>query len=419
MPVLCSTKPMVEHAGSAICAFEESKMPAGRAVFHIRVHKILEPVSQTIDDYDGHIPIPKEGELLSHDYGATPARYFVNDGDNHSTGLRYLLGSQATGHILRIAPQPTPSSAAGNNPNTPSRNLIHTVHPDKLTPTHFIDLSGRLECCLRLPGRASNVLPRFQYHRLGQGFTPFPLGAHGFFYCNTEWELPELRFRAMASADPGTFARGHDLLLPNGLPWRTNIAQLAKRYAALGEMMGAEGLLDPAAFPLWRNEELPVKGGSHIVHIGQEFEVDCSARARKTWLAYEGRVYKVTVLDAFWDARWKMAPYSGASLRSKVLVCPARADGAVGMIWCCFERHEGPENTLSVVLRITKIVKPIKRIMDDYDGWVGKPVEGDLLLLRRHGVHKLASWDLAKRPSFATRISNGEHSSVSNFSSET
>lgn len=62
--------------GSALCRFEKSPIPwsNGLDTLVLRVMKVVAPIMCTIKDYDGYLPMPKEGELVkTHRHGAGSA----------------------------------------------------------------------------------------------------------------------------------------------------------------------------------------------------------------------------------------------------------------------------------------------------------------------------------------------------------
>ncbi|KAJ7074843.1 hypothetical protein B0H15DRAFT_792677 [Mycena belliarum] len=83
--------------GSALARFEASTLPeyAGRRMIHLRVIKVLEPVSPLVDlqTYRGRIQEPREGELftVSH-YGRLPKpwAYDIDASNSRAAALRAL-----------------------------------------------------------------------------------------------------------------------------------------------------------------------------------------------------------------------------------------------------------------------------------------------------------------------------------------
>lgn len=299
-------------SGSAICMLEEAKSPSGRAVIQTRVLKIVDPISPVNDNYDGYVPMPKEGELLSFNYGKTPAWRFANDGRSITAGLQHLLTSPDGGHVTHVVSKQGLSSAGIDLGQTSSKASIDTLRSDRLTPSHFMDLSGRINIDVTLTRQPMVTNSRLLYSHLGTAQGSFPLGSHGFLYCYTYWEFPEARFRVTSSEDPGTFAAGHDLLLPNGLPWALNLVQLTKGHATLGKMLISDGLLSPATYDAW--ERLPHTFISTF-HVGQDFALELSAHTRKVHLIHGGRLHHILITNPFHNSRYRRAHlYSGASL---------------------------------------------------------------------------------------------------------
>lgn len=65
----------------------------------------------------------------------------------------------------------------------------------------------------------------------------------------------------------------------------------------------------------------------------------------------------------------------------------------LGSALCCFEESSLPshQGTRTMVMRVKKVTSPIETTIPDYDGWVLKPQEGQLV-----GMHRTSSepWSL-------------------------
>ena len=123
-----------------------------------------------------------------------------------------------------------------------------SLHPDRLSPSDFADLSKSSACILcaadyRCPN-GSRIAPhdlpvtvpvqldgfmQFQYaSRKGQPL-PFPEGTRGFFYCYSTANdaiTTEIRFRITDSPSPDAFHRGRDLMRPHGGPYSISLIKL-------------------------------------------------------------------------------------------------------------------------------------------------------------------------------------------------
>ncbi|KAF8870133.1 hypothetical protein BD779DRAFT_620275 [Infundibulicybe gibba] len=88
------------YGGSALAQLQVSTRPehTGRNVLVMKISKIIEPVTCTIPGYDGYVPQPEEGSLLSH--RSAPghrirSQLWIHDLDkdlSSSAGLRALRG---------------------------------------------------------------------------------------------------------------------------------------------------------------------------------------------------------------------------------------------------------------------------------------------------------------------------------------
>lgn len=55
----------------------------------------------------------------------------------------------------------------------------------------------------------------------------------------------------------------------------------------------------------------------------------------------------------------------------------------------------------TLVIRLLKIVEPVSCVIPDYDGYVPKPREGELISVRTIGGLDTWSWTLASAPNFS------------------
>lgn len=136
---------------------------------------------------------------------------------------------------------------------------ISTLHPDRLQPGDFTDISAKGRHDIRTSFGSCTQISYSQK----DGFIPFPPSTHGFFYYHRDPLLPpvagEVRFRITRSQDPASFRTGHDLLRPSRRPWSIPLLSLTalRGPAALREQLVADGIVDQAL--LLKCEQL-VKG---------------------------------------------------------------------------------------------------------------------------------------------------------------
>lgn len=59
-------RPFLPYAGKLLLRFERSPLEkhAGRRVLVLRVVQVLEPIKHLVENYDGYIKLPEEGELI-------------------------------------------------------------------------------------------------------------------------------------------------------------------------------------------------------------------------------------------------------------------------------------------------------------------------------------------------------------------
>ncbi|KAJ7730684.1 hypothetical protein DFH07DRAFT_969069 [Mycena maculata] len=124
------------------------------------------------------------------------------------------------------------------------RRIVSTVTPSLLTDWDHLDFSG-IDGGLSFPRTIDS-------HLLFLYFGPRP-------------GLPSLAaslfFRCTPTAHPSSFDDGHDLLLPDGLPWQWLPAQAAVSASpALRDQLVHEGHLTPAALAKWRKRLSWVEG---------------------------------------------------------------------------------------------------------------------------------------------------------------
>lgn len=102
-------------------------------------------------------------------------------------------------------------------------HIVSTLRPDLLKQDDFVDMSAKKAKHLSF---ASDIRKGIHlcYYSANFRRVRFPPATWGFLYHYTLDTLPKfmshLRFRVTPTNDPSTFKRGHDLLLPSGLPWQ-------------------------------------------------------------------------------------------------------------------------------------------------------------------------------------------------------
>jgi hypothetical protein len=94
--------------------------------------------------------------------------------------------------------------------------------------------------------KKSPAYPFFQYSKLKGVSIVFPPRTAGYFYyCQPNVDLPftgAIRFR-IASVNPATFAKGRDLLRPDGVPWEVSLPMISKTRPVLKQLLLRDGLV--------------------------------------------------------------------------------------------------------------------------------------------------------------------------------
>ncbi|KAJ7099659.1 hypothetical protein C8R44DRAFT_598226, partial [Mycena epipterygia] len=133
---------------------------------------------------------------------------------------------------------------------------VSTLHPERLKPEDFLDLSEKKSMTIRFPdsGLGRGAALRYTSAEID---LPFPRHSRGFLYYisfNSTWcyhSEPHaaslegsIRFRVTPDGTPASFLRGQDLLAPWALPWQITLLQIARfpKYARIREQVLREKL---------------------------------------------------------------------------------------------------------------------------------------------------------------------------------
>ncbi|KAJ7138485.1 hypothetical protein C8R43DRAFT_842363, partial [Mycena crocata] len=197
---------------------------------------------------------------------------------------------------------------------------------------------------------------------------PFlPRRTAGFFYYHRPKDLPftasAIRFR-IAAVNPKTFAKGADLLRPDGAPWEVPLSRIiSKRSPKLLEQLLRDRLITDV--DLEQSAMVFPGNRARLLHrFGDLFPI-----------SFEGMHYLQIVcgethhrLDVrvFHEQRGGMSsavhPYSGRALvRFELSTLPEYASARV------------------VVLRLVKMIDPPTLRLQNYDGYLPPPIEGELV----------------------------------------
>ncbi|GJE95627.1 hypothetical protein PsYK624_118130 [Phanerochaete sordida] len=153
---------------------------------------------------------------------------------------------------------------ASEGNGSPAKFSLPTLDYRKLTPECHIDLSTQVQRQLKLTQDITQSLEPFQRApscsttiSFGAPYPwwrnlQFPPGTSGFLYFQPPHEglhplSGQVRFRVTSSASPSSFASGHDLLQPHGMPWAVRLLPLEGAAPPLSALLVRDGLLAPDA----------------------------------------------------------------------------------------------------------------------------------------------------------------------------
>ncbi|GLB43324.1 hypothetical protein LshimejAT787_1302250 [Lyophyllum shimeji] len=273
--------------------------------------------------------------------------------------------------------------------------LLQTLHPERLKPSDFIDVSNREKFPVYLDGDRTHI----SYTSFAARRIPFPPDTRGFLYYHHDCDLPptagEIRLRLTAAPDPRLFEDGRDLVGPRGVePWSIDLFQMMEpAYAPMRNMLLREGLCSPSL--LYELEKgftghRPMNDVQKLYYLEQPFVADLGCWNLTLRVFGPSSISHVSVQRLFMDFRasHQSLPYSGRVLLR-------------------FERSTLPEHdgTNTLVIRVLKVLEPIKCRIPGYDMRLPIPEAGKLVETYKAG-RKLTVYavDLAKPPLFLTNL---------------
>jgi hypothetical protein len=202
-----------------------------------------------------------------------------------------------------------------------NRKHISTLDPTRLTSADFLDLSGKTKRVIK-PGRDE---VHFVSGGLGRPRVPFPDETQGFlYYVPGPAHAPiagEVRFRITGSSDPGSFADGRDLFMPDmPEPWTIPLPNMlaAEKYQHLREVLISQGGSASAELLACAQQHKGtlVTHKSRVIHsLGQPFIQDLSVSATSVRFASGNRIHDIMTLHLPSDSRGgrRVWPYTGES----------------------------------------------------------------------------------------------------------
>ncbi|KAJ7769568.1 hypothetical protein DFH07DRAFT_806489 [Mycena maculata] len=256
------------------------------------------------------------------------------------------------------------------------RRILSTLTPSLLMESDHLDLSQKHTISLSFPlttGLSYNL-----YYELDRKTVPTPFPAHvrGFFYFGPRPGLPplaaSLRFRCTPTAHPSSFDDGHDLLLPDGLPWQRLLVQaVVSTIPTLRDQLLREGHLTLDGLEKWRKRVdghgARVFSSLWLFGLHQQFPVDFGGGINLVVVGEE-RIHFIRMNDTFVDK-------SGGSDRN-----PFK-----GSALAHFERS--PTDPHILRLRIAEVLEPVvASIPDAENSRIVLPRAGELFSVRRLGT---------------------------------
>ncbi|VDB91633.1 unnamed protein product [Peniophora sp. CBMAI 1063] len=234
--------------------------------------------------------------------------------------------------------------------------VVRTFHPKRLQPSDYLDLSlqSRYSLLVANPSDASSTPRRVQMHYQTAPSTPFPPDTRGFFYYSADGML---RFRLAESSSPADFAKGRDLELPNGIPWRLD----ARRINTFAKWAPIRDLIT-ASSPSTTSSSVTL-GSAREVHDGMN-----PAPARANIVTGFGEPFLVNfgIANASMYVRRPDGALHAFKFRNPLAKWEENAFGSwmpvkpwyYGSALCAFEPSPFPEDAGSptIVLRILRIL---------------------------------------------------------------
>ncbi|KAG6856860.1 hypothetical protein H0H87_012677 [Tephrocybe sp. NHM501043] len=257
---------------------------------------------------------------------------------------------------------------------------ISTLDPEKLRSTDFVDLSEYRVPTITMGSIGACEL-RYAYR---SDIVPFPPNTRGFLYYHTYRNLPptcgEIRFRLTVDSNPGNFADGTDLIGCDAIPWSISSLTLSlSSYANARKQLEDDRLISKSL-------------SNNMDTLRGTFKVTKS---------YPREMYYLEQPFMF-DMNWALARFKLVTatevrpMQLQKLFVDQREGGKLGRLLLRFERSRLPDDvgTNTAVLRVLKILDPIKLSIPGYDAHIPLPEAGSLLLKQKYSRTLVCSWDL-------------------------
>ncbi|KAG6860434.1 hypothetical protein C0995_011202 [Termitomyces sp. Mi166 len=325
----------------------------------MRVLKILEPIRRLREDATVSQPTPQAGALLK---------------SLHFSQIRCIEFDEP---FLRLLPSitATPLPPSNLKPIADGKvsalvsalpRTISTLNPSRIQPSDFMFLSGRVT--VNLPSTGT-----LYYKSYGVSAIPYPPNTQGFFYMHLQPHLPlltgQIRFRVTPSNDPTQFEKGTDLLYADGQPWNVNALQIAHfpSFAYLKEQLHRDGYVEFLQALLRLPKQATRQLQRILCYLEQPFVVNMSHLCVRFSFISADQVRRVKIGPMFNDSAVSSNPYTGRLLLR-------------------FEQSTLPEHVKGnfVVLRVLKILEPIKLVDPNYNKRLPIPRVGELVTKTNH-----------------------------------
>ncbi|KAG6901137.1 hypothetical protein C0995_016579 [Termitomyces sp. Mi166 len=179
----------------------------------------------------------------------------------------------------------------------------------------------------------------------------------------------QIRFRVTLCNDPAQFENGFDLSDPHGQPWCINAVQIAhsSSFASLKEQLDRDGYTEfmqaLSTIPKTMNSR------RKLFYLEQPFVMDLSHHKHYFTSISPDRIREGLISSPFLDTR----------VRQKAI---NKGPPYTGQIVVRFERSTLPEHAGGnfVVIRVLKILDPVKPVDPHYDNFIEVPRVGGLIL---------------------------------------
>ncbi|KAA1469291.1 hypothetical protein DENSPDRAFT_596019 [Dentipellis sp. KUC8613] len=314
--------------------------------------------------------------MFSQKFLTRPLRYLAHSSRVQFAEHRYtpnaalwFSSSRCRGNTTQTAPEGSPALVKPIRKPWTHRPWFTTLDPTRLSPSDFCDISG-VQLARPLPTMPSGKEMAFEYTSFGGPRTSFPPHTHGFFYyipAPTD-DIGELRFRITPDNNPEGFARGHDLLLPSGIPWVVRSIFFSTQHAeGLCEVLLRDGLVTPAAVAAARARNIRTARRA-ISALNQPFPINLINHS------------------------WVVTVVSGPKVSKAIVMCiRGQRTGPFfsGSALCCFERSTLPIHAgrRVLVVRLLELVTPLVQVAPlPADCAMDTPRVGELLTTRGRPV---------------------------------